>query len=120
MTVIRKFEDLVAWQESRKLVRLVYAVVAADSIRRDYGLCDQLRRAAVSTMANVAEGFDCESRIEFAHFLTIARRSSVEVQSLLYAALDTDQISKTVFDSTYAQAIRVQRVIHSLKLSLNR
>ena len=69
-------------------------------------------------MANIAEGFDCESRLEFARFLVIARRSAVEIQSLLYAALDNHLIGKASFDKALAQAQRTKRIIHALRSSL--
>jgi four helix bundle protein len=92
MALIKRIEDLQAWQEARRLVRDVYRISREGALARDFGLRDQIQRAAVSVMANVAEGFDCESHIEFARFLGFARRSSVEVQSLLYVALDTGYI----------------------------
>jgi four helix bundle protein len=91
MPLVQRFEDIQGWQEARKLVKMIYALTAKDAFARDFGMRDQIRRASVSIMANVAEGFDCESNIEFARFLGIARRSAVEVQSLLYAALDVNQ-----------------------------
>ena len=81
---------------------------------------DQIRRAAVSTMANIAEGFDCESKIEFARFLGIARRSAVEVQSILYAALDTGNINQEDFDLHYEQARKSKALIGGFKRSLTK
>ena len=89
MVMIQRFEDIQAWQEARKLVKMIYALTSKDLFSKDYGMRDQIQRASVSTMANIAEGFDCESKLEFARFLGIARRSAVEVQSILYATLDT-------------------------------
>ena len=87
MTAITKFEDLIAWQEARKLVSMIYKITSDGLFSKDFGLKDQIQRAAVSSMTNIAEGFDNESTVEFARFLGMARRSSVEVQSLLYVAL---------------------------------
>ena len=95
MTIIQRFEDIQAWQEARTLVKLIYQLTSKEKYSRDYGMRDQIRRASVSIMNNIAEGFDCESKIEFARFLGIARRSAVEVQSLLYAALDAGYIDQT-------------------------
>lgn len=81
---------------------------------------DQIRRASVSVMANIAEGFDCESKVEFARFLGIARRSAVEVQSLLYAALDTEYINKSEFDLHYEQARKAKALIGGFKRSLTK
>jgi four helix bundle protein len=101
MALIKKFEDIVAWQEARKLVARVYKITNTGALAKDYGLRDQIQRAAVSAMTNIAEGFDCESKVEFARFLGIARRSAVEVQSLLYAALDVGYISQEIFNAEY-------------------
>lgn len=79
---------------------------------------DQLQRASISAMTNIAEGFDCESKLEFARFLGIARRSAVEVQSLLYAALDIGYINEQVFKSEYQQAEKTKALIGGLKKSL--
>ncbi len=104
MALIERFEDIQAWQEARKLVKMIYALTNKDHFAKDYGMRDQIRRASVSAMANIAEGFDCDSKVEFARFLGIARRSAVEVQSLLYAALDTNYIKQDEFDLHYEQA----------------
>ncbi|MGA2488994.1 MAG: four helix bundle protein [Anaerolineales bacterium] len=83
MALIKRFEEILAWQEARKLVKNIYTMTGEGVFAKDFGLRHQIQRAAVSVMANIAEGFDCESHIEFARFLSIARRSAVEVQSLL-------------------------------------
>jgi four helix bundle protein len=86
----------------------------------DFGLRDQIRRAAVSSMTNIAEGFDCESKAEFGRFLGIARRSAVEVQSLLYVALDAGYINDTVFNKEYEQARKTKALIGGFRRSLTR
>ncbi len=88
MAVITRFEDIQAWQEARKLLKMIYKLTSSGRPAKDFGLRDQIQRAAVSSMTNIAEGFDCESKAEFARFLGFARRSAVEVQSLLYIAFD--------------------------------
>src|SRR4030067_523991 len=103
MPLIERFEDILAWQEGRKLTQHVYRLSAEGTFAHDFGLKDQIRRAAVSAMTNIAEGFDCESRREFARFLGIARRSAVEVQSLLYVAQDVGHIDAAQFRSLYDQ-----------------
>jgi four helix bundle protein len=95
MATITKFEDLIVWQEARKLVNMIYKMISDGSLSKDFGMRDQIQRAGVSGMTNIAEGFDCESTAEFARFLGIARRSVVEVQSLFYAALDRNISKKT-------------------------
>jgi four helix bundle protein len=118
MALIRKFEDIVAWQEARKLVASIYQLTNIGALAKDYGMRDQIQRAAVSAMTNIAEGFDCESKIEFARFLGIARRSAVEVQSLLYAALDVGHINQEKFNIEYQQAEKTKTLIGGLKRSL--
>lgn len=115
MASITKFEDLIAWQEARTLVKMVYKLTSEGSFAKDFGMRDQIQRAAVSVMTNIAEGFDCESTAEFARFLGIARRSAVEVQSLLYAALDVEHIKPDVFKSHYEQAKKCKALIGGLK-----
>jgi four helix bundle protein len=118
MTMIQRFEDIQAWQESRKLVRMIYSLTNKELFSKDYGMRDQIQRASVSTMANIAEGFDCESRVEFARFLGIARRSAVEVQSILYAVLDNGYINQEEFDLHYEQARKAKALIGGFKRSL--
>ena len=118
MALIKRFEDIQAWQEARALVKMIYALTKKDQFSKDYGMKDQIQRAAVSSMTNIAEGFDCESKMEFARFLGFARRSAVEVQSLLYAALDTNYINQTEFDAHYEQARKTKALIGGFKRSL--
>ncbi|MGB8984569.1 MAG: four helix bundle protein [Anaerolineales bacterium] len=115
MTSITKFEDLIAWQEARTLVKMVYRITSDGTFARDFGMRDQIQRASVSVMANIAEGFDCESTAEFARFLGFARRSAVEVQSLLYAALDVEHIKPDIFKSHYEQAKKCKALVGGLK-----
>lgn len=118
MALIKKFEDIVAWQEARKLVSSIYQLTNSSALAKDYGMRDQIQRASVSTMTNIAEGFDCESKLEFARFLGIARRSAVEVQSLLYAALDVGYINQEKFTIEYQQAQKTKALIGGFKRSL--
>ncbi len=118
MALIKRFEDIVAWQEARKLVQNIYKITREGAFSRDYGLRDQIQRAAVSIMTNIAEGFDCESHIEFGRFLGIARRSAVEVQSLLYAAWDIGYIDENVFKTENIKIEKIKALIGGLKKSL--
>jgi four helix bundle protein len=120
MAMIQKFEDIQAWQEARVLVKMVYQLTNKEKFSKDFGMRDQIRRAAVSAMNNIAEGFDCESKAEFARFLGIARRSAVEVQSLLYAAFDVDYVDQTEFDLHYEQARKTKALIGGFKRSLTK
>jgi len=118
MPLITCFEEIRAWQEARRLTRQIYKLSKEGDFARDFGLRDQIRRAAVSGMTNIAEGFDCDSKKEFARFLGIARRSIVEVQSLLYVALDAEYIDDEAFQRHYAQANKAKSLIGGLKHSI--
>lgn len=118
MPAITKFEDIVAWQEARILTKQIYGSTAREPFARDYGLREQIQRASVSSMSNIAEGFDCESKVEFAR--GIARRSAVEVQSLLYVALDVNYINASEFALHYEQARKPKALIGGFKNSLAR
>jgi four helix bundle protein len=118
MALIQHFEDIQAWQEARTLVKMIYALTNKEYFAKDFGMKDQIRRASVSAMTNIAEGFDCESKLEFARFLGIALRSAVEAQSLLYAAIDADYISQQEFDLYYEQARKTKALIGGFKRSL--
>lgn len=120
MAAIQRFEDILAWQEARVLTRQIYQLTRREPFARDFGLRDQIQRASVSSMSNIAEGFDCESKVEFGRFLGIARRSSVEVQSLLYVALDAGYIQESEFAAHNEQARKTQALIGGFKHSLVR
>lgn len=104
MPTVRRFEDLQVWQKARELIREIYKTSADGRLSKDFGLRDQLCRAAVSTMSNVAEGFARRSDKDFAHFLDIAKGSAIEVQSLLYVALDVGYIDQPKFERLYKLA----------------
>ncbi len=117
---VRRFEDIQAWQEARILTKQVYVMTREGALSKDFGLRDQLQRASVSVMANIAEGFDCDSHAEFARFLGFARRSAVEIQSQLYAALDAGYITPEIFKTTYEQANKTKAMVSAFKSSLQR
>jgi len=104
LMTIRRFEDIEGWQMARELTRRVYAVAKQGEFARDFGLRDQITRAAGSAMHNIAEGFDGGSNAEFVKFLRYAQRSCSEVQSELYVALDNEYITQNQFNSIYEQA----------------
>jgi four helix bundle protein len=118
MPLVKRFEDLVAWQEARQLNTMIGKLCRTTGIGKDFELSNQLRSAALSVMTNIAEGFDNDSNIEFARFLGFARRSAVEAQSLLYSALDAQYINQTALDEHYAQAAKTKSIVHALKSSL--
>ena len=109
---IEKFEDIDAWREARKLVNMIYDVSNNGNFSNDYGLRDQIRRASISAMSNISEGFDRETNKEFIQFLIIARASVSEVKSHMYVALDRKYLSIEEFDSIYNQANTVINLIN--------
>lgn len=111
MARIERFEDIEAWKKARILVRRVYGVCSVEGFKRDYGLMDQMRRAAVSIMANIAEGFARRTTKEFINFLGMAHASAAELHSHLYVALDQQYISNEDFQHLYAPADEVSRMI---------
>jgi four helix bundle protein len=115
---IRTFEDLEAWRFSRELTKTVYSLTRQEPINRDFGLVDQIRRAATSAMTNVAEGFERGSNKDFVKFLFISRGSAGEVRSLLYVALDQSYITEEEFNTTYDLCIQTSKIIWGLIKSL--
>ena len=111
MAKIEKFEDIRSWKKARELSKIVYATTNRGAFCKDFGLKDQMRRAAVSILSNIAEGFEREGNREFVQFLHIAKGSVAEVQAQLYVALDAEYISKTQFDEIYNLASEVSRLI---------
>ena len=111
MERIERFEEIEAWKQARKLTKAVYRVTRSGSFHEDLGLREQLQRAAVSTMANIAEGFDGGSNREFIKFLGYAFRSATEVQSHLYVALDQAYITERDFDSLYELTVQVKSLV---------
>ena len=106
---IEKFEEIQAWKEARKLVmELHYRFKDC----RDFAFKDQIQRAGISAMSNIAEGFDRNSNKEFVNFLLIARGSCSEIKSLLYAALDIGYLEENVFRSFYGQISKVGGLIN--------
>jgi len=120
MTMISRFEDIQAWQEARRLVKMVSKLTCSGMFSKDYGLRDQIQRASVTAMTNIAEGFDCESKAEFARFLGIARRSAVEVQSLPCTAFDISYITEAQLMEHYEQARKTKALIGGFKRSLTK
>jgi four helix bundle protein len=109
---IERFEDIQAWQEARKLTNKVYELTNKSPFRKDFRLSGQIQNASVSVMANIAEGFDRQSRKEFIQFLYIASGSASVVQSHLYVALDQKYISEEEFDETYKRAKKTKSLIN--------
>ena len=110
---ITRFEDLECWQEARKIVNRVYSVSSDGQFKTDYRLVNQVRGAATSIMANIAEGFSRRGNREFIQFLFISKASAAELQSHLYVSLDQAYIDKAEFEELYEKADKVQRQLSS-------
>ena len=108
---IRHFIDIEAWQEARELAKQVYSRTRCGDFGKDFGLRDQIQRAAGSAMHNIAEGFDSGSDLEFVRFLRYAQRSCTEVQSELYVALDQKYVSDSQFQELFDQAAKTRSKI---------
>jgi four helix bundle protein len=117
---IEKFEDLIAWQKARKLTSQIYKATNQGKFANDFGLKDQIRRAAVSSMSNMAEGFERGGLVEFQRFLAISKASCAELRTQLYVALDVGYLDTNAFDLLMAQAIEVGKIIGGLRSSVDR
>jgi four helix bundle protein len=111
MATIKKFEDIEAWQKARELAKTIYDVTAAGKFSRDFGLRDQMRRAAVSILSNIAEGFERGGDKEFVQFIAMAKGSSAEVRAQLYVALDQGYIAQETFDRLSDSTIQISRML---------
>ena len=101
MSTIRRFEEIEAWKTARILTKQIYALSNQGKFERDYGLKDQIRRASVSVMSNIAEGFESKTQAQFIKYLGYAKASAGEVRSQLYIALDIGYISEEDFSKTF-------------------
>ena len=108
---ITRFEDIESWQLARELTKFIYNAVKERAFSKDYGLRDQICRASLSVMSNIAEGFNSGSNREFARFLSYGQRSCAEVQSQLYVALDQKYIVKDDFHQIYELAAKTSSKI---------
>jgi len=109
--IIEKFEDIEAWKEARKMVNRIYKVCSVNVFKRDFSLADQMKRAAVSIMANIAEGYARNGNKEFIRFLFIAKSSAAELQSHLYVAFDQGYIDNEDFQEIYRDLDKIQRML---------
>jgi len=114
MAAIKKFEDIQAWQDARELVRHIYSITQKAPFSRDFGLSQQVQRAAVSIMSNIAEGFERGGNKEFSQFLSISKASAGEVRSLLYVAHDLKYIDSEKFDGLLQSTIIISKKVSAL------
>ena len=114
MAKAKRFEDLEVWQAARELVRLVYRLTGTPAFARDGSLKGQLRRAAVSVMGNIAEGFERGGNNEFAHFLAMAKGSAGEVRSHAYVAADQRYLAAEEHRGLADKATDISRMLSGL------
>jgi four helix bundle protein len=114
MAKIKKFEELKSWKKARTLTKQIYEVTSESSFRRDFGLKDQIRRASVSILSNIAEGFERGGVQEFIQFLAVAKGSCGEVRAQLYVALDQSYLSVESFERLSKTAIEISELISGL------
>jgi len=114
MARIERFEDIESWKKARTIVREVYRLSSRGNFARDFALRDQIRRAAVSIMSNIAEGFERDGNKEFINFLSIAKASCGEARSQLYVAPDQNYISHEEFDVAVTSLVETGRMINGL------
>jgi len=114
MSKIEKFKDLIAWQKSRIISKNIYSVTNSENFKKDFCLKNQIRRASISVMLNLAEGFAKQSNREFIKYLFQSHGSLVEIQSALYISLDRKYITKDDFEELYAKCNETSRIISGL------
>jgi len=101
MSKVDRFEDLDCWKKSRELVNVIFDICEKQMKNKDFSTQDQIKRAAISTMNNIAEGFDRYSNKEFIRFLEFSAASSMEVRSTLYILSDRKYIDEIEFEKCY-------------------
>jgi four helix bundle protein len=114
MSKISKFEEIESWKKARRFTNEIYKITAIGSFARDFGLRDQIRRAAISVLSNIAEGFERGGDNEFLQFLSVAKGSCGEARAQLYVALDQGYISPAQFETLLTSAQEVGQLICGL------
>lgn len=120
MSTFTRFEEMEAWRSARALTKRVYQLSSTGAFSRDYALRDQMRRAAISVMSNIAEGCDSRTNPQFIEYLGRARASAGELRSQFYIALDLEYLTVTEFKGAYDQCDKCSRQISRLILYLER
>ena len=113
MSTIKRFEDILSWQEARALNKIVNRMIRENRLGNNFGLINQISKSAGSIMDNIAEGFERGGNKEFIQFLFIARGSCGELRSQAYRAVDENYITKKEFEDIYIQCSKVSRLIFS-------
>ena len=118
MVLIKKFEEIEAWIKARELTNKIYEITCTDNFSGDYTLKGQTRKASISIMLNISEGYGRKSKREFRQFLDYAHGSCAEVQSAIYIALDLKYISKQQFNDLYKRTEEISRMITGFSIYL--
>jgi four helix bundle protein len=111
MATITRFEEIEAWQTARELTRQIYTLTRSGQFARDFGLSDQMRRAAVSILSNIAEGFESRTNSLFTEYLGRAKASAGELRAQAYVALDAGYLVQSEFDGLYELCDKCSRQI---------
>lgn len=114
MVKITRFEDIESWKKARTLTSEIYKITGSGEFVRDFGLKDQIRRASVSILSNIAEGFERGGDKEFLYFLALAKGSCGEVRAQLYVALDQHYVSREIFEQLLRNAVEVGQLLSGL------
>ena len=114
MAKIEKFEDIESWKLAREITKLIYMASSAGNFSRDFALVNQIRRASISILSNIAEGFERGGNKEFLNFLAIAKGSCGEVRAQLYVALDQNYIDEKRFKEISSKLSEISRMISGL------
>jgi four helix bundle protein len=109
MPTITRFEEIEAWQTARELTKRIYSLTERGAFARDFGLKDQIRRAAVSVMSNIAEGFESQTQPQFIRYLGMAKASAGEVRSQLYVSRDLEYVGQEHFDEVFRLTEKASR-----------
>lgn len=118
MATVNKFEDLEIWQLARALNKEIWLLTVREELKKMLFLNDQLRRASLSVMNNISEGFDRDGNKEFVQFLSIAKGSTGEIKNMLYALMDVELINQTEFDTLSAHTELIRNKITKLMVYL--
>ena len=111
MATITKFEDIIAWQKALELSDLIYLYSNNEKFSKDYAVKDQMRRASISVVSNIAEGFEREGNNRFTYFLLVAKASAGELRAQLYIAKNQNYISIQDFDIIYHKVVETSKTI---------
>ncbi len=111
MAKIEKFEDIESWKLAREVTREIYEISSNEKFSRDFALVNQIRRASISILSNIAEGFERSGNKEFLQFLAIAKGSCGEVRAQLYVAFDQKYIDETKFRELMEKLLEINRLI---------